>query len=83
MKEQIDRLGFVAWADNKIVNFIEDHGQMFNDSPEGYLCIEGDNYSVTSTHKGEYINIVVRAYVTDEGWKSHEWSVRRWKGVRS
>lgn len=83
MKAQIERLGFAAWADNKIVNFIEDHGQMFNDSPEGYLSIEGHNYSVTSIHKGEYINIIVRAYVSELGWQVHEWSIRRWKGVRS
>ena len=83
MTEEINRLGFGAWADNKIVNFLEDHGQMIALSSEGHMSVEKDNFSVTSTHKGEWINIVVRAHVREHGWQVHEWSIRRWKGVRS
>lgn len=82
MIDEINRLGFEAWADNKIVNFLEDHGSKIASSQQGYMSHEGKNFSITCTYVGEWINIVVRAHVADEGWKVHEWSIRRWKGVR-
>lgn len=83
MRDEIERLGFAAWADNKIVNFLEDHGQMIALSTEGHMSVDGKNYSVSCVFKGEYINIVVRAHISELGWQVHEWSIRRWKGVRS
>lgn len=79
MLEEINRLGFEAWADNKIVNFIEDHGEIIAIPGEGQISVESKNHTINAVWKGEHISIVVRAYV--DGWKQHEWSVRRWKGA--
>lgn len=79
MHDEINRLGFEAWADNKIVNFIEDQGGIITTPGEGHMSVESKNHTITATWKGEYLNIVVRAYV--DGWKQHEWSIRKWKGV--
>lgn len=71
IKTQVNRLGFGAWAENIIVNFIEDWGDTMRIS-EGNMHIENDVYSVNAGFKDGDINISVRAYVDGEGWQTHE-----------
>ena len=78
----INHHGFEVWADNKIVNFIEDHGHTMAISDHGHMTREDDEYSISSTHAtgqdGDYINIVLRAHIEHlGGWKSREWSIKR------
>jgi hypothetical protein len=82
VKDFINHHGFEVWADNKIVNFIEDHGQTIAITSEGHITQENDEYSISATHctgkLGQYINIVLRAHVEHlGGWKSREWSIKR------
>lgn len=71
--EQIARLGFEAWADNVIVNFIEDNKDMMK-LGDGNLSMENDARLVRAEWKGNEVNILVRAY-TKNGWQTHERSV--------
>jgi hypothetical protein len=82
----IDKLlnhhGFEVWADNKIVNFIEDHGQTMAITSFGHITKEDDEYSISAHHStgevGQYVNIVLRAHVEHlGGWKTREWSIKR------
>lgn len=79
MRKATDRQGFEAFADNLIVNFIEDHGHILVRSNEGHMSVENEkqNYSIHCTFKGEWVNIVFRAYIEDEGWKTRDWNIRR------
>lgn len=70
--EQIQRLGFEAWADNLIVNAIEDmagSGRPDLDVDEGdvVLVIRSDGKEATAT---------VRAYVAGQGWKYHDRTIK-------
>ena len=68
----INRLGFEAWADNLIVDTIEnlpaDATQM--------TCDHGD-VSVKVSLVGKDVVAFVRAYVPGYGWKHHERTIRR------
>lgn len=77
MNSELQRMGFEAWADNKVVNFIEDHGGIIAMSSEGYTQVEKNNYSICSSHKGIWINIVLRAYIDGQGWKTRDWNIKR------
>ena len=68
IKTQVNRLGFGAWAENIIVNFIEDWGDTMRIS-EGNMHIENDVYSVNAGFKDGSVSISVRAYVDGEGWQ--------------
>lgn len=71
--EQIARLGFEAWADNVIVNFIEDNKAAMK-LGDGNLSVDNDARYVRAEWKGDEVNILVRAY-TKNGWQTHERSV--------
>jgi hypothetical protein len=60
----IARLGFEAWADNLIVNALEDsHALPYK--------AEDDNGTILSLEQqGEDLHALVRAY--DSGWQTHE-----------
>ena len=62
--ELIVRLGFEAWADNLIVNALEDsHALPYK--------AEDDNGTILSLERhGEDLHALVRAY--DNGWQTHE-----------
>jgi hypothetical protein len=82
VKDFINHHGFEVWADNKIVNFIEDHGHTIAITDHGHMTRENDEYSISASHctgeLGQYINIVLRAHVEHlGGWKSREWSIKR------
>lgn len=73
--DMFQRLGFEAWADNLIVNLIED-GKL------GDFVIEDSAMSivVTDGKNGEF-NVAVRAYVEGQGWKYHDRIIK--KGCQS
>lgn len=70
MNEQINRLGFDAWGDNKFANAIEDY--------EGQPVVkrESDNYSMVVTFAPESVNCVIRAY-TGLGWETYDKTIKR------
>jgi hypothetical protein len=63
----VDRLGFEAWADNLIVNALEDMaGERLDMHAE-----DGDVTLVIRTHAGQ-ATASVRAYVAGRGWQHHD-----------
>lgn len=77
MKEQINRLGFGAWAENIIVNFLEDYRDVMLTS-EGQMTVEkSDNtYELTAKWDCEQLSITVRSYVDGEGWQTLEQHIK-------
>lgn len=59
--QSVQRLGFEAWADNLIVNMIEDFGEK----------IESDTYNLRIEKYPEETNYIVSAYVPGKGWLTH------------
>lgn len=73
---QINRLGFGAWAENIIVNYLEDWKDVMLTS-EGQNTIDKfDEYELTAKWDGSQVAITVRAYVQDEGWQSLEQTIK-------
>jgi len=71
--EQINRLGFPAWADNLIVDFIESHPEMVVN--HGTHTVEKpDGTAIRAVYGDGKATIVVRGY-TGSGWETHEQSV--------
>lgn len=64
--DQINRLGFEAWADNIIVNLLEDAASK----------IEADSYNVRIEKYPGETNYIVSAYVQGKGWLTHHRSVK-------
>ena len=76
MNKQINRLGFGAWAENIIVNFLEDWQEVMLKS-EGSTSIDKfDEYELTAKWDGTQVSITVRAYVQDEGWQTLEQHIK-------
>jgi hypothetical protein len=71
--DQVNRLGFEAWADNMIANEL------------GWLPSEGVNQITYEKHGAEmtvtfyekHTQYVVRAYIPGEGFKCHERIVKQ------
>lgn len=75
-QSQINRLGYGAWAENIIVNYIEDYSDVIIAS-KGRHNIERDDYTViASWDEDACLCITVRAYIDGEGWQMLEQSVR-------
>lgn len=77
MKDQINRLGFAAWADNLIANAIEN---MPSNRAADY-DMESDDINVAIRVIGNEMTATVRAYVPGEGWQYHD-RVIKLKGLR-
>lgn len=69
---QINRLGFDAWCDNKFVNAIEDYDSVIG---TGDLKIEDDEVCAKFNFTPTTISCVIRAY-TQDGWQTYE---KEWK----
>lgn len=67
MKEQVERLGFAVWADNIIVNAVENMGGRFADHESGT-----DDCRVVIRIVGGDCMATVRAYVPGHGWQYHD-----------
>lgn len=75
IKQQVNRLGFGAWAENIIVNFIEDWGDTMRIS-EGNMSIENDIYNINAQFRDGSVSISVRAYVEGEGWQTLDQNIK-------
>ena len=77
MKAQIDRLGFEAWADNIIVNWMENmaYTEITN---EHY---DHEDFSLVIARNGDTVTAVARGYVEGKGWLTHE-RIIKLKGLR-
>lgn len=82
MSEQITRERFSVWADNKIVNYLEDYGDVIYNSVSGRHIVENEDYSITCnwgiTNNG-MITISIRAYVEQTGWQTLEHNLQHKK----
>ena len=75
IKTQVNRLGFGAWAENIIVNFIEDWGDTMRIS-EGNMSIENNSYTVNAQFRDGSVSISIRAYVDGEGWQTLDQNIK-------
>jgi hypothetical protein len=71
----IQRQGFEAWADNIIVNVIEDLGT----TPFEYVA-EEDDVTVHVRLQDGSVSATVRAYIPGKGWHYHDRVIKM--GVR-
>lgn len=70
-QEQINRLGFEAFADNLFMNMIEDQYVEGN----GAVTVENDKFTLVMTWDHDDIHFTLRCH-TDEGWKETSKSVK-------
>jgi hypothetical protein len=71
--DNINRLGFEAWADNLIVNMIEDLAPKLDRESVAVRC---EKYAEETCY-------VVSAYVAGHGWLTHHRTVKHAKGDAS
>ena len=71
MEDQVNRLGFEAFADNLIVDAMENMGK----STE--YKVESDNFSLVIRYNGPDAHAMLRAYVKGMGWKETERTFKR------
>ena len=70
-KDQINRLGFEAWADNQFVNAIED----FVMPGHGNVSVTSDDITILIWWDDKTINCTIRAY-TDTGWQTYDKTIK-------
>jgi len=71
-EDEINRLGFDAWADNKMVNAIDD----FVMPGKGWMHYEAKDYELFIKWDDSTINCIIRAY-TGDGWQIYERNIKR------
>ena len=71
----INRLGFEAWADNLIVNVIENLESM--PPVAGPIVSEEDDVTVHVRLQEGQVSATVRAYVPGKGWLYHDRTVKK------
>ena len=79
MSEGITRERFSVWADNKIVNYLEDCGDIIYTSESGKHHIEHPDYSINCVWgdcNDDKITITIRAYVNECGWQTLEHNLK-------
>lgn len=72
---QINRLGFGAWAENIIVNYLEDWKEVMLNSQKGSHTIEREDYTMNVSWAYKSLSISIRAYVEGEGWQTLEQTI--------
>jgi hypothetical protein len=72
-KDQINRLGFDAWADNEFVNAIENFPQIAT----GDMTIENEGMTMKLVFTETHVSCVIRAYTQDGGWQTYEREIKR------
>ncbi len=73
MDSLYNRLGFDAWADNVLVNIIEDA----QGSTSGtFLSADHDDFNISATWDEKTVTCVIRAY-TESGWQTYEKQTNR------
>jgi hypothetical protein len=68
--KSVQRLGFGAWADNVIMNFIEDNMPMMS-MGKGKMSVESKDYNLYAEFDDFSYSIVVSSH-TGDGWQIHE-----------
>ena len=72
LQEQINRLGFGAWADSEIMNFLEDWGDTIRIG-DGHMNLErNDSCNIYAQFDDQQVMVRIRAYVDGQGWQTHE-----------
>ena len=69
------RQGFGAWAENIIVNYIEDWREVILTSEKGNHTIEREDYTMNCSWEDKSLSISIRAYVEGEGWQTLEQNI--------
>lgn len=64
----VNRLGFEAWADNLIVNAIENMAG----KPDVDLDMDEGDLTLVIRTDGKQVTATVRAYVAGSGWHYHD-----------
>lgn len=72
-KEQIDRLGFDAWADNVFQNALEDYLVM--QGGNGSISVESNDMNMNMKWDDLEIEFNLRAH-THEGWKEYNRTIK-------
>lgn len=72
MNEQIQRLGFDAWAHNKFVNAIED----FVEGNEGSITVESDDFRINLWWDDKTVNCAIAAYAEGK-WQNYSNDCKR------
>lgn len=72
MDPEYNRLGFDAWADNKMVNAIEDA----IGTQSGSVVVDHDDCTIKISWNETDITCVIRAY-TESGWQTYERQCKR------
>lgn len=70
------RQGFGAWAENIIVNYIEDWREIILNSEKGNHTIEREDYTMNASWEDKSLSISIRAYVEGEGWQTLEQNIK-------
>lgn len=73
---QINRLGFGAWAENIIVNYLEDWKDVMLASNGQHTIDKPNEYELTAKWDGDQVSISIRAYVNGDGWQSLEQQIK-------
>ena len=71
--DQVNRLGFEAWADNLIMNCT---GEL-PAAGVTQMTYEKQGATIIATFDAESTQILVRAYIPGEGYKYHERIIKR------
>ena len=72
MNEQIQRLGFDAWAQNLFVNAIED----FVSGDDGSASVESDDFRVNIWWSKDTVTATVTAYAEGR-WQTYDDQIKR------
>lgn len=75
-KDDINRLGFDAWADNKFVDLIENYVDASGSGGTGEISITHKDYDIRIDWTQEEVNCTIRAYTSD-GWQTYSKTTRR------
>ena len=78
--KSINRLGFGAWADDVIMNFIEDNMPMMS-MGTGKMSVETKTYNLYCEYGDKDYTIVIRSH-TEDGWQVHERSFKFKEGEK-
>lgn len=75
-QNQINRLGFDAWADNMFTNAYEDFVAPNGKEGVGEIAIESPDYNLRMIWTETTIACYIRAY-TKDGWKEYQKEIKR------
>lgn len=79
-KASQNRLGFGAWADDVIMNFIEDNMPIMC-MGVGKMSVETKTYNLYCEYGEKDYTIVIRSH-TEDGWQVHERTIKFKEGEK-